>query len=213
MDKTTKRQWLSKKAKTISIVVLVLFGLWVLGATEGDVFDNYHFPWIDTSEGSSYTLSANMNTYMQGWTDKYKNQMEDSDNAWVYQAPAVTTHLSGPVIVIDPSKKQIQDDIQSKLPSELKPKNAQDIRIIVWVDRYTRATSSYSDGSSANTWFSDQTFVNADTHEILGYTELMGGDPPSYVYTNGNRTGDEISGDRIADSIAKWIQNTPSANN
>ena len=55
--------------------------------------------------------------------------------------------------------------------------------------------------------------VDADTHEILGYTECTGGDPPSYVYTNGSRTGDEISGSSIANSIVKWIQNTPNSNN
>jgi len=212
MHKSTQRERISKKVKTISIIVLVLFGLWVLGATEGNVLDHYQWPWIDTSEGSSYKLSASMDNYVKGWTDKYQSQMEKSDNAWIYQTTTVTTHLSGPVVVIDPSKKQIQDDIQSRLPSSLKPKNAQSIRIIVWMDRYTRATSSYSDGTSANTWFADQTFVDADTHKILGYTELTGGEPPSYVYTNGNRTGSEVSGSRIADSIVKWIQNTPNSN-
>jgi hypothetical protein len=212
MHMSIKRDRILKKAKTFSIIVLVLFGLWVLGATEGDSLDHYQWPWIDTSEGSSHTLSANMNNYVKGWTNKYQSQMEKSDNAWVYQTTAVTTHLSGPVVVIDPGKRQIQDDIQSKLSSSLKPKNTQAIRIIVWVDRYTRATSSYSDGTSANTWFTDQTFVDADTHKILGYTECMGGDPPSYVYTNGNRTGSEISGSHIADNIAKWIQNTPNSN-
>ena len=207
-----KRERTLKKTKTISIIVLVLFGLWVLGATNGDILDNYKWPWIDTSEGSNYTLSANMDNYVKGWTDKYQSQIEKSDNAWTYQTTAVTAHLSGPVVVVNPSKRQIEGDIQSKLPSSLKPKNAQAIRIIVWVDRYTRATSSYSDGTSANTWFSDQTFVDASTHKILGYTECMGGDPPSYVYTNGSRTGDEISGSDIVDSIVKWIQNTPNSN-
>jgi hypothetical protein len=153
-----------------------------------------------------------MDNYVKGWTDQYQSQMERNDNEWTYQATAVTTHLSGPIVVIDPSKKHIENDIQSKLPSDLKPKNAQAIRIIVWVDRYTRATSSYSDGTSANKWFADQTFVDADTHEILGYTELIGGDPPSYVYTNGSRTGSEVSSSRIVDSIVKWIQNTPNSN-
>lgn len=213
MQMSIKRERILKRAKKISIIFLVLFGLWVLGATEGNVLDHYQWPWIDNSEDSSHTLSASMDNYMKGWTDKYKSQMEKSDNKWVYQTTAVTNHLSGPVVVIDPSKRQIEDDIQSKLPSSLKPKNAQAIRIIVWVDRYTRATSSYSDGTSANTWFSDQTFVDADTHKILGYTECMGGDPPSYVYTNGNRTGDEVSSSRIADSIVKWIKNTPNSNN
>lgn len=213
MLNSKRREQVLKRVKTISIIVLVLFGLWVLGATEGNVLDHYQWPWIDTSEGSNHTLSASMNNYVKGWTDKYQSQMESSDNAWTHQTTTVTTHLSGPVVVINPSKRQIEDDIQSRLPSSLKPKNTQAIRIIVWVDRYTRATSSYSDGTSANTWFADQTFVDADTHEILGYTELMGGDPPSYVYTNGSRTGDEISGSRIVDSIVKWIQNTPSLNN
>lgn len=207
-----KREWILKKSKTISIIVLVLFGLWVIGVTAGDSLDNYHWPWIDTSEGSDYTLSANMDNYVKGWTDKYKSQMESSDNKWVYQATTVTTHLTGPVVVVDPSKRQIDGDIQSNLSSSLKPKNAQDIRIIVWVDKYTRATGKYSDGTSAFTWYSDQTFVDADTHEILGYTECTGGDPPSYVYTNGSRTGSEVSGSHIADSIAKWIENTPSSN-
>jgi hypothetical protein len=213
MDKSTQRKRILKKTKTISIIVLVLFGLWVLGATEGNAFDHFQWPWIDTSEGSDYTLSKNMDSYVKGWTGDYQNQMEKSDNAWTYQAAAVTTHLSGPVVVIDPSKRQIQGDLQSRLPSSLKPKNAQDVRIIVWVDRYTRATSSYSDGTSAFTWFSDQTFVDADSHAILGYTEVMGGDPPDYVYTNGSRTGDEIPGEDIVSSIAKWIQNTPNSNN
>jgi len=146
------------------------------------------------------------------YAQEYKSQMESSDNAWIYQTTAVTTHLSGPIVVIDPSKRQIKDDIQSRLPSSLKPKNAQAIRIIVWVDCYTRATSSYSDGTSANTWYSDQTFVDADTHKILGYTELTGGDPPSYVYTNGSRTGSEISSSDIVDSIVKWNKNTPNSN-
>lgn len=208
-----KREWIFKKTKTISIVVLVLFGLWVLGATNGDILDHYQWPWIDTSESSNYTLSASMDKYVKGWTDKYQSQMEKSDNEWTYQTNAVTTHLTGPVVVINPEKRKIENDIQSKLPSDLKPKNAQAIRIIVWVDRYTRATGSYSDGTSANRWFSDQTFVDADTHEILGYTELIGGDPPSYVYTNGSRTGGVVPSSDIVDSIVKWIQNTPNSNN
>lgn len=208
-----KREQILKKTKTISIIVLVLFGLWVLGATQGNVLDNYQWPWVDTSEGSDHTLSASMDNYVKGWTDEYQSQMEGNDNKWIYQTTAVTTHLTGPVVVVDPSKRQIEGDIQSKLPDSLKPKNAQAIRMIVWVDRYTRATGKYSDGTSALTWFSDQTFVDADTHEILGYTELKGGSPSKRVYTNGSRTGSEISGSSIADSIVKWIENTPSSNN
>ena len=212
MFKGMTRERILKMTKTISIIALALFGFWLIGATAGNRFNHLLLPGQDTSEGSNHALSVSMDNYVKGWTNAYRTKMESSDNKATFQAATVTTHLTGSVVIVNPGKGQIVADLQSRLPSYLKPKNTKAVRIIVWVDHYTRATGTYSDGSSANTWFADQTFVDASTHEIMGYTELIGGDPPSYVYTNGSRTGSDISNKDIATSIVKWIQNTPNSN-
>jgi len=152
-----------------------------------------------------------MATYVQGWTQAYSDKMEKGGNPSTWQSEAVTSHLRGPVVVVDPGKSEVVEDLQSSLPDYLKPKKPAAIRIVVWVDHYTQATGRYTDGSSALTWFADQVFVDARTHQILGTTELTGGAPPDTVYANGSREGSDISSDEIVASIVKWIRNTPSS--
>lgn len=171
---------------------------------------SYEPPKPSPAPGSIAELNAHMATYVAGWTRDYWAAAETDSNLSVSQTGAVTTHLVGPVVVVNPIKRDVIADIQSRLPGYLHPKNAEAVQVVVWDDHYTRVTGHYSPGGgNVYTWYADQVFVDARTHKVLGTTELVGGPPPQMLINATEGWGDDIPNSRIAQSITDWVNSTP----
>ena len=153
-------------------------------------------------------FSKNMGIYAQGYNPSQVDQQRSSNDTTTTKS----VWASGPVLVIDPGKKAVVDDAQASLPSDRKATSPKNVNLVVWLDRYTYQVSTYENGDPAYRWYADLTFVDPHSGNVLGRTEISGGDPPHSISNSSNKedaTGSMVSGSDVAKSIAEWVAATP----
>ena len=198
-----RKQRTKAEQRRLTVLVLGLVILLTLAFAGAMVYIGY-------SKWHRYdNFNSTMSSYVKGYDPSRALERRNGADP---QTQDVNFAAAGPVLVIDPAKRQVMVQAQSSLPTALRATSPSKVRLVVWADRYELKVGNYIGRSggvaSAYTSYADLTFVMPSSGKVLGEVDMAGGPPPEAT-SGSNGHGSPVSNGDIAQRIAGWIAQTP----